>query len=71
MSEWRQLKARNRDAKLVLIDLQPYATTQAPEAEDVLNVGGFSDAVFELVAAFTKNEMSPAHWVGEIEKIEL
>ena len=71
MSEWRQLKARNRDAKLVLIDLQPYATTQAPEAEDVLNVGGFSDAVFELVAAFAKNEMSPAHWVGEIEKIEL
>ncbi len=71
MAEWRQLKARNPRARLVLIDLQPYRTTQAPEAADVLNVGGFSDAVFELVAAFANGEMSPAHWVGEIERIEL
>lgn len=71
MYEWRQLKARNPRARLVLIDLQPYGTTQAPEADDVLNVGGFSDAVFELVAAFAKGELSPAHWVGEIERIEL
>lgn len=69
--EWRQLKARNRHARLVLIDLQPYGTTQAPEAGDVLNVGGFSDAVFELVAAYAKGEMSAARWVGEIEKIEV
>ena len=39
----------------------------------MLNVGGFSDAVFELVAAFAKNEMSPGRHLGvaEIEKIEL
>ena len=71
MYEWRQLKARNRDAKLVLIDLQPYATTQAPEAEDVLNVGGFSDAVFELVASFARGQADAQHWVGEIDKIPL
>jgi 60 kDa SS-A/Ro ribonucleoprotein len=71
MLEWTRIKARNRAAKLVLIDLQPYGTTQAPERPDVLNVGGFSDAVFETVAAFAKGELSPAHWLGEIERIAL
>ena len=32
--------------KLICIDLQPNTTTQAPERSDILNVGGFSDAVF-------------------------
>lgn len=50
--EWDRLRGRNPRAKLVLIDIQPYATTQAPNRDDVLNVGGFSDAVFDVVAAF-------------------
>ena len=33
--------------KLICIDLQPNATTQAPERSDILNVGGLSDAVFD------------------------
>jgi hypothetical protein len=36
--------------KFVCIDLQPYGTTQAPDRSDILNVGGFSDAVFSVVA---------------------
>lgn len=50
--EWETLRSRNPRAKLVLIDLQPYATTQVQTRADVLNVGGFSDAVFEVVSAF-------------------
>lgn len=34
-------------AKLICIDLQPYTTTQAPDRSDILNVGGFSDVVFQ------------------------
>lgn len=71
MTEWTKLKQRNRDAKLVCIDIQPYGTTQAPERDDVLNVGGFSDAVFDCVAAFAAGDLGPEHWVGEIDKIEL
>ncbi len=58
MQEWRRFtanQARLRPGalpRLVCIDLQPNATTQAPDAADVLNVGGFSDAVFDVVAAF-------------------
>ena len=42
---------------------------QAPDRSDILNVGGFSDAVFEVVAAFFTAE--PSRSVAEIEAIEL
>lgn len=71
MRHWAKLKARNPDAKLVCIDLQPYGTTQAVERADVLNVGGFSDAVFQVVADFAKGELGADHWVGRIEATEL
>ena len=71
MHEWQAIKARNPAAKLVCIDIQPYGTTQAAEREDILNVGGFSDAVFEVIAQFSAGTLGPKHWVGEIEKIEV
>ena len=71
MREWALLKARNPKAKLVCIDLQPYGTTQALERLDVLNVGGFSDAVFQVVADFATGEIVADHWVGKIEAVEL
>ena len=55
--------------KLVCINLQAYATAQAPERSDVLNVGGFSDAVFQVVASFLAGQ--PERFVGEVEAIEL
>jgi len=70
MAEWAKLKQRNRDAKLVCIDIQPYGTTQAAERDDVLNVGGFSDTAFEVLAAFAADKLGPAHWVGEIDKVK-
>ena len=66
--EWERFRARNPKAKLVLIDLQPYASTQVAERDDVLNVGGFSDAVFEVVSLFAKGELGSDHFVGAIQK---
>jgi len=71
MLEWAALKQRNPRAKLVCIDLQPNATTQAAERADVLNVGGFSDAVFATVADFAAGSLEADHWVGEIDRIAL
>ena len=71
LREWNVFRARNPKAGLVLIDLQPYATTQAMEREDILNVGGFSDAVFEMVAAFASGRLNGNQWVDAIEAIEL
>ena len=55
--------------KLVCIDLQPYTTTQAPDRPDILNVGGFSDAVFRVVASFLGDDAN--RFVAEVEAIEL
>ena len=71
LREWRRFKARNPQAKLACIDVTPYGTTQAPEGSDVLNVGGFSDAVFDILAAFAAGQLDAGHWVGEIESIAL
>lgn len=71
MRQWAQLKARCPKAKLVCIDIQPYGTTQAAERTDVMNVGGFSDAVFGAVAAFAEGTLDADHWVGVIDKIAL
>jgi 60 kDa SS-A/Ro ribonucleoprotein len=55
----------------VLIDLQPAGTTQAGDREDILNIGGFSDRVFEVVAQFASGRLVGDHWVGVIESVEL
>src|SRR5207245_525648 len=67
MQAWQTFRARNPGAKLVCIDLQPYATTQAHDRRDVLNVGGFSDQVFEVVASFLRSDA--AHWTQAIEAV--
>ncbi|MEL7444207.1 MAG: VWA domain-containing protein [Pseudomonadota bacterium] len=71
MAQWEVIKRRNPQAKLVCIDIAPYGTTQAKERDDVLNVGGFSDAVFDQIATFAKDEANPDHWVGQIKAIDV
>jgi len=68
MAEWSVFRQRNPRARLVCLDLQPNATTQARERDDILNIGGFSDTVFDVIAAFAKGELGGSHWVGEIDK---
>ncbi len=77
MTEWQtfvrnqvQLHGRGfAGPKLVCINLQSYTTTQAPDRSDILNVGGFSDAVFSVVAAFLADDSG--QFTAEVEKIEL
>ena len=71
MKQWNEFKSRNAEAKLVLLDIQPYAHTQAQERADILNIGGFSDQVFTLVSEFANGNLTAEHWVGVIEKVEL
>lgn len=66
MHEWARFKLRNPRAKLVCIDLQPYGTTQACERPDILNIGGFSDRVFDVIRQFAAGTLSDGHWVDVI-----
>ena len=36
----------------------------------MLNIGGFSDVTFDLVANFARDRLGPDHWVGEIAKVK-
>lgn len=69
MRNWEQLKRHNPKAKLVCIDIAPYGTTQAKARKDVLNIGGFSDAVFDQIAAFADGRRDAAQWVEDIDAI--
>lgn len=69
MQEWTKLAKRNPQAKLVCIDIAPYGTTQAASRQDILNVGGFSDAVFDIIARFVSGETRD--WVSIVEQVEV
>src|SRR5256714_6859692 len=71
MREWNAFKQGNPNARLVCIDVQPYRTVQAVEREDILNVGGFSDQVFEVISEFARGELNADHWIGVIESVAL
>ncbi len=55
--------------KLINIDLQPYQTVQACERADIMNIGGFSDSVFNVISAFLADNNQ--RFVAEVEAIEL
>ena len=69
MKEWNRLKARNPGAKLICIDIQPYGSTQATDRKDIMNVGGFTDAVFDAMARFANNEARD--WVEIVNEVEI
>jgi len=57
--------------RLVCIDLQPYGSVQVPDQPGVLNLGGFSDHVFELVAEWAASPQSDTCWVDAVEAVDL
>ncbi|MCB9925409.1 MAG: TROVE domain-containing protein [Planctomycetaceae bacterium] len=74
MTEWQKFVTNQKRfgvtaPKLVCIDIQPYGSTQAPERDDILNIGGFSDAVFNVVASYLGNDAG--RFVAEVESVEL
>lgn len=70
-TEWENFKKRNPHARLVCIDLTPRNNSQIKERADVLQVGGFSDQVFDVVASFVEHGHGQDHWVDVIESTPL
>lgn len=69
--EWERIAGRNKSAKLVCLDIQANPTLQVQSSKRVLNLGGFSDAVFGLVNDFSKNLLDAATLVGKIKEVKL
>ena len=69
LAEWSEFRQRNPQARLVCLDVQPNQTTQAAERADILNIGGFSDRVFEVISAFASGQLEADHWIARIEAV--
>lgn len=61
-------KTKNPKARLVLIDLTPTYNTQVKDNADILNVGGFSDVVFDTVAGFFESRGKQDFWAEKISQ---
>jgi 60 kDa SS-A/Ro ribonucleoprotein len=71
LKQWSIFKKRNPQAKMVCINIQPYATAQVVERDDIINVAGFSDHVFSLIAAVADGKAKANHWVDQIQAMTI
>ncbi|WDQ14563.1 hypothetical protein [Rhodopirellula sp. P2] len=80
MTQWEKFKKTQRgqgiaDPKRVCLDIHPSGASQAAgpatgrDGNSILNIGGFSDAVFNVVSSFLENDAS--RFVREVESVEL
>jgi 60 kDa SS-A/Ro ribonucleoprotein len=53
--KWRTLKRNNKDCKCFCLNISPCITTQLHDDKDITNISGFSDAVFDVIAAVIEN----------------
>jgi 60 kDa SS-A/Ro ribonucleoprotein len=70
-SEWAIFKKNNPKARLICCDLTPRNNSQINKNKDVLQVGGFSDQVFDVMSSFVDHGDSADHWVDQIESVNL
>lgn len=68
-TEWANFKRKNKGVKMVNIHVQPYGSTQVQEEDDVLNIAGFSDIVFDMMGNFF-NENQP-NFVDVINNVKI
>lgn len=62
-------RKRVPNVRTVYINLQPYGTAPAT-GDDVLNIGGFADTVFQTAATFAREGKGPEVWIRRIESIQ-
>jgi 60 kDa SS-A/Ro ribonucleoprotein len=70
-AQWSVFSKRNPEAKLACVDITPNATTQVRPRPNVLNVGGFSDAVFDTLAAFASGDLAGDGLVARVNRVVL
>ncbi len=69
--QWEIFKKHRPNAKMICIDLAPGVTVQAPNDKSVMNIGGFSDTVFDVIADFVTAKNGADHWVNKINEVKL
>lgn len=70
MRLFKELQKQNKDVKMVCIDITPNSTSQTSPDKAILNIGGFSDRIFDVVKSFVDSD-DDDHWIKVIENIKL
>lgn len=71
MQQWEVFRGKNPNAKLINIDTAAYTSTQTSERGDVMNIGGFSDQVFEVMKEFVSGKYGAGAWLAAIEAVKI
>ena len=61
------LKEYNPKAKLLCININPEINVQVKDSFNAVNIGGFSDAIFPLIADFFNHDTQSDFWVERIK----
>lgn len=69
MDQWAAYARKNKGAKLISWDFVPNTSTQTPDSKAIMNVGGFSDAVFKIIDHFANKESM--NWVQVINDMTI
>ncbi len=64
---WKEIVKNNPDVKLVCIDISPNTTTQVKTDKNVLNIGGFSDIIFNVMDQFFKYGKYSSNFIQYID----
>jgi 60 kDa SS-A/Ro ribonucleoprotein len=69
--EWRHFRKTHPKAKMVCIDISPNTTLQVPDEPGVINIGGYGDNVFKMVAEFLSDERTAKSLADHVNAVEL
>lgn len=69
--EWAEFKRRNKGAKCICVDLEASSTVQLKDSDDVMNIGGFSDNIWDIVKMFVAGEYGADAWTKAIKTIDV
>jgi 60 kDa SS-A/Ro ribonucleoprotein len=70
-TEWADFKKRNKGAKCVCVNLNVGSTVQVTDDKDVMNIGGYSDTYWDIIAQFVKGGYTAQTWVDNIKAVEI
>ena len=71
MEKWATQRVGNKNAKLAEINVAAYGDSQADSKDkSILNVGGFSDAVFDVLAEFAERTDNVS-FLSVVDRVEL
>lgn len=67
--EWQKYSKRVPGSRLICIDIAPYANVQTTPSNNTLHIGGFSDAVFDVVSSFLSGKDNLVETVEHFKKL--